>query len=251
MESTQAHSDSQLSNLEGQVRDGKHRNSRLTSDMQLINEKCLQLQEQVEYAKKQAMASEQARQLATRKAAKTVAGIEQDLELRVTEYEARIESMEECHQHSTQELQRMLIQQQQLGAKWREQSNTLQNKCENEMHEMKEEVTIHKKRVEELNDLLSQSKRKKLEFEKQYNKMQSERSRIHEQMLESQRQLSVTQDQLSQIVRRERQLTNDNLRLAADLDQIKLSQTLHGSYLAEKQLQMAKDKESASSLAKS
>ena len=43
--------------------------------------------------------------------------MEQDLELKVTEYEARIESMEECHQHSISELQRMLIQQQQLGAK--------------------------------------------------------------------------------------------------------------------------------------
>ncbi len=43
--------------------------------------------------------------------------MEQDLELKVTEYEARIDSMEECHQHAIGELQRMLIQQQQLGAK--------------------------------------------------------------------------------------------------------------------------------------
>ena len=46
-----------------------------------------------------------------------VAAAEQDLELKIAEYEARIESLEECHQQSMSEIQRMLIQQQQLGAK--------------------------------------------------------------------------------------------------------------------------------------
>ncbi|XP_075253140.1 sodium channel and clathrin linker 1-like [Convolutriloba macropyga] len=234
VESVQAHSDAQISNLEGQLRDAKQRNNKLASDMQLNSEKCLQLQEQVEYSKKQAMASEQAKQLANRKAAKSVASAEQDLELRVTEYEARIESMEECHHHAIQELQRMLIQQQQLGAKWREQSNTLQQKCENAMLEMKEDLTVHKKRVDELNELLAETKRKKAEMEKQYCKMQSEKSRTHEQMLEAQRQLSLCQDQLAQVVKRERQLTNDNLRISNEMDQLRINNTLNNAYVSDK-----------------
>ena len=62
--------------MEGQLRDAKNMSSKLSSDLQLNSEKCLQLQEQVEYAKKQAMASEQAKQLATRKAAKSVSELE-------------------------------------------------------------------------------------------------------------------------------------------------------------------------------
>ncbi len=45
--------------------------------------------------------------------------------------------------------------------RWREQSNSLQQKCETALLEMKEEISIHKKRIEELNSMLSDTKRKK------------------------------------------------------------------------------------------
>ena len=57
-------------------------------------------------------------------------------------------------------------------------------------------------------------------------KMQEEKSRLHEQMLEAQRQLSSAQDHLSKLTKRERTLTNENIKLSSEIDHLKLSNTL-------------------------
>ena len=59
-------------NLEGQLKEAQKRNKKLTSDMEKISEKSVQLQHQVENAKKDALTAEQAKQVAVRKAAKSV-----------------------------------------------------------------------------------------------------------------------------------------------------------------------------------
>ena len=65
------------------------------------------------------------------------------------------------------------------------------------------------------------------QLEKQYYKMQNEKSKTHEQMLEAQRQLSMSQDQLSKVVKRERTLTNENIKLTSEIDQLKIAQTMY------------------------
>ena len=58
-------------------------------------------------------------------------------------------------------------------------------------------------------------------------KMQEEKSRLHQQMLEAQRQLSSVQDQLAKVTKRERMLTNENIKLSSEIDHLKLSNTLY------------------------
>ena len=57
--------------------------------------------------------------------------------------------------------------------RWREQSNSLQQKCEGAVQELKEELIVHKKRVQELNDLLAQTKRNKAEVGASFTTMRT------------------------------------------------------------------------------
>lgn len=131
-----------------------------------MNEDRIKLQNDVDEMKKRVGLAEKDKETAQRKYQKEMAILENDMQQKIQDYEVRLQCSDEASRKTIGELRNLLQGQQRMSARWKEECQSITEKFECKINDLRSEVSHLKKRNDELTSLLRESQTKTLEAER-------------------------------------------------------------------------------------
>ncbi|XP_048773873.2 sodium channel and clathrin linker 1-like [Ostrea edulis] len=205
------------SKSEKELMEMKKRKITMDTEFEHLNEERIKLQSDVDEMKKRVVLAEKEKEGAQRKYQKEMAFLENDIQQKIQDYEVRLQCSDDASRKTIAELRNLLQGQQRMSARWKEECQSITEKFECKINDMRSEVSHLKKRNDELTSLLRESQAKTLEAERMITDYAKNIYRIEERMRESEARAAETSKQLARQSVRERQMANEKRSLMQEL----------------------------------
>ncbi|XP_078324441.1 sodium channel and clathrin linker 1-like [Crassostrea virginica] len=205
------------SKLEKELMEMKQRKIAMDTDFEHLNEDRIKLQNDVDEMKKRVGLAEKEKESAQRKYQKEMAILENDMQQKIQDYEVRIQCSDEASRKTIGELRNLLQGQQRMSSRWKEECQSITEKFECKISDLRSEVSHLKKRNDELMSLLRESQAKTLEAERMITDYAKNIYRIEERMRDSESRAAEASKQLARQSVRERQMANEKRSLMQEL----------------------------------
>ncbi|KAK3594535.1 hypothetical protein CHS0354_023591 [Potamilus streckersoni] len=203
--------------LENQLTQTKIRISQLEQEFEHLNEDRVQLIDELDNMKKRLQAAQQEKEAAQRKCEKEMTISEQEQNMKIRDYEVKLQTVEDTNRSTMAEIRKLLTAQQRMTARWKEECTTVAQKYEVNITDLRGEINQLKKRNQELTSLLKESQEKTLEAEKMIADYSRAIRRIEERMRDSENRAAELAKKLSRQMMRERQIENEKRSLRQEL----------------------------------
>ncbi|KAH3841101.1 sodium channel and clathrin linker 1-like [Dreissena polymorpha] len=203
--------------LESQLNNYRDRMSGLQQEFESCNDDRVRLQDEVDDIKKKLQTATQEKEAAQRKYQKEITIFEQENQMKLRDYEVKLQSTEDINRHSMTELRKLLNGQQRMCARWKEECTSIAQKYEGKLSELRGETAQLKKRNQEVTKLLKDSQEKTLQAEKMIQDYTRGIQRMEQRMRESETRAADASKQLSRHLIREKQIESERKSLSEEL----------------------------------
>ncbi|KAK3100104.1 hypothetical protein FSP39_014826 [Pinctada imbricata] len=211
---------------ESQLSTMKERMSHMESEFEHLNEDRVRLLNEVDDMKKRVTAAEKEKEAANRKYQKEMTILENETQMKVQDYEVRLQSSDDVNRNTISELRKLLQGQQRMSARWKEECQTITEKFEVKINDLRSEVSQLKKRNDELTSLLRESQSKTVEAERMITDYAKNIRRIEERMRDSENRAAEASKQLARHSIRERQMANERRSLMQELQRSNMENSI-------------------------
>ncbi|XP_062577516.1 sodium channel and clathrin linker 1-like [Saccostrea cucullata] len=195
----------------------KHRKIAMDTEFEHLNEDRIKLQNEVDEMKKRVVLAEKDKESAQRKYQKEMAILENDMQQKIQDYEVRLQCSDDASRKTITELRNLLQGQQRMSARWKEECQSITEKFESKINDMRSEISHLKKRNDELTSLLRESQAKTMEAERMITDYAKNIYRIEERMRDSENRAAEVSKQLARQSVRERQMASEKRSLMQEL----------------------------------
>lgn len=196
----------------------KERVSAMEQQCDFLNDDRMRLQNDNDELKKRMQAAEKEKEAALRKCQKEMTIYEHEQQQKLQEYEVRLQCSEDASRQTVSELRNLLTGQQRMCARWKEECQTITEKFELKITDVRSELSHVKKRNDELTSLLRESQEKTLEAERMITDYAKNIRRMEERVRDSENRASEASKQLARHSMRERQMQNERKSLLQELN---------------------------------
>ncbi|XP_041457853.1 sodium channel and clathrin linker 1-like [Lytechinus variegatus] len=194
---------------------------KLSRECETLSDERLRLMEDNDGLKKKLIEFRREKEDTERSAAKDLIGVEHEMSVMRREYEARLESVEENSRQSTKELRQMVLSQQKMSSKWKEECRVLGQKFEGKISELRSQLTMQKKRNEDLTNQIHQLKQQNIQSEQVVSDQMDVNRKLRQKVESAEQQATDVTRKLTDRSSRERRLAHDKKQLQAQLDKIR------------------------------
>nr|XP_054754897.1 sodium channel and clathrin linker 1-like [Lytechinus pictus] len=194
---------------------------KLSRECETLSDERLRLMEDNDDLKKKLIEFRREKEDTERSAAKDLISVEHEMSVMRREYEARLESVEESSRHSTKELRQMVLSQQKMSSKWKEECRVLGQKFEGKISELRSQLTMQKKRNEDLTNQIHQLKQQNIQSEQVVSDQMDVNRKLRQKVESAEQQATEVTRRLTDRSSRERRLAHDKKQLQAQLDKIR------------------------------
>ncbi|KAL4229962.1 Sodium channel and clathrin linker 1 [Mactra antiquata] len=208
--------------LEGQLNNYRDRMSSLQQEFENINDDRIKLLDDIDDMKKRLQSAQQEKEAAQRKYHKEITIFEQENNMKLREYEVKLQSTEDVNRHSMSELRKLLNGQQRMCARWKEECTTIAQKYEGKVTDLRSEISQLKKRNHEVTKLLKDSQEKTIQAEKMIQDYTKGIQRMEQRMRDSESRAADASKQLSRHIIREKQIESERRSLSQELKRSQL-----------------------------
>lgn len=215
------------SKLEKELTELRQRKAAMDVDFEHLNEDRIKLQNDVDEMKKRVGLAEKDKETAQRKYQKEMAILENDMQQKIQDYEVRLQCSDEASRKTIGELRNLLQGQQRMSARWKEECQSITEKFECKINDLRSEVSHLKKRNDELTSLLRESQTKTLEAERMITDYAKNIYRIEERMRDSEARAAEASKQLARQSVRERQMANEKRSLMQELQRSTMESSIN------------------------
>lgn len=215
------------SKLEKELAELRQRKAAMDVDFEHLNEDRIKLQNDVDEMKKRLGLAEKDKETAQRKYQKEMAILENDMQQKIQDYEVRLQCSDEASRKTIGELRNLLQGQQRMSARWKEECQSITEKFECKINDLRSEVSHLKKRNDELTSLLRESQTKTLEAERMITDYAKNIYRIEERMRDSEARAAEASKQLARQSVRERQMANEKRSLMQELQRSTMESSIN------------------------
>ncbi|XP_061164294.1 sodium channel and clathrin linker 1-like [Saccostrea echinata] len=195
----------------------KQRKIAMDTEFEHLNEDRIKLQNEVDEMKKRVVLAEKEKESAQRKYQKEMAILENDIQQKIQDYEVRLQCSDDASRKTITELRNLLQGQQRMSARWKEECQSITEKFESKINDMRSEISHLKKRNDELTSLLRESQAKTMEAERMITDYAKNIYRIEERMRDSENRAAEASKQLARQSVRERQMASEKRSLMQEL----------------------------------
>lgn len=203
--------------LEGQLNNNRDRMTGLQQDFENLNDDRVRLLDEIDDMKKRLLAAQQEKEAAQRKYQKEITIFENENNMKLREFEVKLQSTEDVNRHSMTELRKLLSAQQRMCARWKEECTTIAQKYEDKLKDARADMTQLKKRNSEVTKLLKDSQEKLLQAEKMISDYTRGIQRMEQRMRDSESRAADATKQLSRHRIREKQMESERRSLTNEL----------------------------------
>ncbi|XP_050417020.2 sodium channel and clathrin linker 1 [Patella vulgata] len=219
------------SQMEVQFTQLKDRMVAMEMDLQTSNEECLKYQDEIDDLKKKVQSAIQEKESAQRKYYKELAIIDQEKQMKIRDYEVKVQSTEDTNRHAMSELRKILTAQQRMAARWKEECQTITKKFETKIQDLREDLNHKQKRNEEITALLRESQDKTTDAGKTLAEATRNIRRMEERIRESEMRASDATKKLARLTVKFRQMESERQSLLQELSrsQKELSRSTKGA----------------------
>lgn len=203
--------------LEGQLNNYRERMSSLQQEFENVNDDRIRLLDEIDEIKKKLQTAQQEKEAAHRKYQKEITIYEQDHNMKLRDFEVKLQSTEDVNRHAMSELRKLLNGQQRMCARWKEECTSIAHKYEAKVSDLRAEITQLKKRNHEVTKLLKDSQEKTLQAEKMIQDYTRGIQRMEQRMRESESRAADTSKKLSRHLLREKQMESERRSLSQEL----------------------------------
>ncbi|XP_054754897.2 sodium channel and clathrin linker 1-like [Lytechinus pictus] len=194
---------------------------KLSRECETLSDERLRLMEDNDDLKKKLIEFRREKEDTERSAAKDLISVEHEMSVMRREYEARLESVEESSRQSTKELRQMVLSQQKMSSKWKEECRVLGQKFEGKISELRSQLTMQKKRNEDLTNQIHQLKQQNIQSEQVVSDQMDVNRKLRQKVESAEQQATDVTRRLTDRSSRERRLAHDKKQLQAQLDKIR------------------------------
>eukprot|EP00057_Strongylocentrotus_purpuratus_P016926 XP_011671400.1 PREDICTED: sodium channel and clathrin linker 1 [Strongylocentrotus purpuratus] len=198
---------------------------KLSRECETLSDERLRLTEDNDNLKKKMIELRREKEDTGRSAAKDLISVEHEMSMMRREYEARLESVEENSRQSTKELRQMVLTQQRMSSKWKEECRVLGQKFEGKISELRSQLTMQKKRNEDLTNQKQQLKEQNVQNEQLLSDQRDVNRKLRQKVELAEHQATEVTRKLTDRSARERRLAHDKKQLQAQLDKIRTELT--------------------------
>ncbi|XP_048243929.1 sodium channel and clathrin linker 1-like [Haliotis rufescens] len=203
--------------LESQLSGTRERLMMMELEFENLNDDRVRYLDEIDKLKRQLQSAQQDKEAAQRKYNKQSVMMEQGQQLKMRDYEVKLQSTEDANRQTMLELRKLLNAQQRMSARWKEECNTITQKFEVKVTDLRSEVSMLKRRNEELTSLLKESQEKTIEAERVISEYTKNVRRMEDRVRESEQRAAESTRKLSRHVVRERQMTSERESLLQEL----------------------------------
>ncbi|XP_071126425.1 sodium channel and clathrin linker 1-like isoform X1 [Mytilus edulis] len=196
----------------------KERMSGMEQEFEFLNDDRMRLQNDNDDLKKRMLAAEKEKESALRKCQKEMTIFEHEQQQKLQEYETRLQCSEDASRSTVGELRNLLTGQQRMCARWKEECQSITEKFEQKIKDVRSELSHVKKRNDELTSLLRESQEKTLEAERMITDYAKNIRRMEERVRDSESRASEASKQLARHSMRERKMQNERKSLLLELN---------------------------------
>ncbi|XP_060561828.1 sodium channel and clathrin linker 1-like isoform X1 [Ruditapes philippinarum] len=203
--------------LEGQINNYRERMSSLQQEFENVNDDRVKLLDDMDVLKKKLQSAQQEKEAAQRKYQKEITIYEQENNMKIRDFEVKLQSTEDVNRHSMSELHKLLNGQQRMCARWKEECTSIAQKYETKVTDLRSEMAQLKKRNHEVTKLLKDSQEKTIQAEKMIQDYTRGIQRMEQRMRDSESRAADASKQLSRHILREKQMESERRSLSQEL----------------------------------
>eukprot|EP00918_Siedleckia_nematoides_P085085 GHVU01187088.1.p1 GENE.GHVU01187088.1~~GHVU01187088.1.p1 ORF type:complete len:340 (-),score=65.94 GHVU01187088.1:297-1316(-) len=152
--------------METEVQSIRERLTMMNQEFENVNDDRVKLLEKVDELKRQHQKIKQEKDSVARNYQRDRACKEADERMKEKESEVKLQAMEDAQRHALMEIRQMLSSSQRMSVKWKEECQAITQKFETKVSDLRADVSREKKRNDELNKLLRDSRDKVAEAER-------------------------------------------------------------------------------------
>ncbi|XP_013399684.1 sodium channel and clathrin linker 1-like [Lingula anatina] len=206
------------SQLQMQIDQLRERVTTMSQEFEDVNQERMKLLDETDKLKRKTQQAQKEKEAADRKCSKELTLRDQEQLMKERECEVRMQSMEDAHRQSTKELRNMLLQQQRMGAKWKEECQAISQKFEGKITDLRDENGRLKRRAEELTRLLEECKEKTVQAENLVLEYTNNIKKMENRVRDAESRAKDAATQVSKQLARERRMRQERRFLASELD---------------------------------
>ncbi|XP_013411252.1 sodium channel and clathrin linker 1 isoform X2 [Lingula anatina] len=206
------------SQLQMQIDQLRERVTTMSQEFEDVNQERMKLLDETDKLKRKMQQAQKEKEAADRKCSKELTLRDQEQLMKERECEVRMQSMEDAHRQSTKELRNMLLQQQRMGAKWKEECQAISQKFEGKITDLRDENGRLKRRAEELTRLLEECKEKTVQAENLVIEYTNNIKKMENRVRDAESRAQDAATQVSKQLARERRMRQERRFLASELD---------------------------------
>ena len=200
----------------------KKRVKQLTSESEDIAGNRLILIDEIDNLKRELLLCQKAQEQFKQKSVTEVASLEQRHKVKERQFEEKLRSVEEMNAQSVNELREMLTTQQRMGFKWKEESQVLSKKFEENVASLRNEISKQNKRNDLTNRELVEAKRKSKQMEEKLLSTKALLEKAQSIAADAETRAEVASKQVETLLSRERQLLQDRKKLHKELEKARV-----------------------------
>ncbi|KAK3750855.1 hypothetical protein QZH41_020238, partial [Actinostola sp. cb2023] len=132
----------------------RRRIKKLETESEEMSENRLHLVDEIDKLKREVLAAKQGRETAEHDRDMEIAAQKKKFEFKEKDFDLKLRGVEEMNRKSINDLRDMLNTQQKIGIQWKEETKSLTGRFEKTVSELRHQVSLQKKRNDELNNSL-------------------------------------------------------------------------------------------------